>query len=248
MLVTLVVRRRFKNQNPARGRKRFPPLSGLVPLTFNLRTRTPQGDGNPQSAGLRCTLLNLRTRTPQGDGNNTVECYIIRNIIIFKNQNPARGRKHEALSVLMCAVMQFKNQNPARGRKRPFFVLKCFSYYDLRTRTPQGDGNLFFSFTSRCNSQFKNQNPARGRKPRKRCASDTIFHTFKNQNPARGRKLYPFQPLHLRGPYLRTRTPQGDGNRRCPSSPHAVWIFKNQNPARGRKPANSFLPLMRPPI
>ena len=39
----------------------------------------------------------------------------------FKNQNPARGRKHEALSVLMCAVMQFKNQNPARGRKRQSF-------------------------------------------------------------------------------------------------------------------------------
>ena len=38
---------------------------------------------------------------------------------VFKNQNPARGRKHEALSVLMCAVMQFKNQNPARGRSVP---------------------------------------------------------------------------------------------------------------------------------
>ena len=36
----------------------------------NLRTRTPQGDGNPLPVTVSYhNALNLRTRTPQGDGN-----------------------------------------------------------------------------------------------------------------------------------------------------------------------------------
>ena len=59
----------FKNQNPARGRKPS-ATKKFASCGFNLRTRTPQGDGNH----LRLCVLsrsrnNLRTRTPQGDGN-----------------------------------------------------------------------------------------------------------------------------------------------------------------------------------
>ena len=64
---------------------------------------------------------------------------------------------------------------------------------------------------------------------------------FKNQNPARGRKLRKAFPCYSRSPpYLRTRTPQGDGN--TPTSRHTrrnCAEFKNQNPARGRKPTSS---------
>ena len=60
---------------------------------------------------------------------------------------------------------------------------------------------------------------------------------FKNQNPARGRKqkllAVAFKPL---GYILRTRTPQGDGNRENKALLVAERVkFKNQNPARGRK-------------
>ena len=64
-----LARRGFKNQNPARGRKRQ-YRSGPLPI-WNLRTRTPQGDGNIFLSVLygRGREMNLRTRTPQGDGN-----------------------------------------------------------------------------------------------------------------------------------------------------------------------------------
>ena len=83
----------------------------------DLRTRTPQGDGNIvlKSRFIRL-FINLRTRTPQGDGN----CKCI------------------ATCFLLCS---FKNQNPARGRKPFDHTRKGFFYIDLRTRTPQGDGN-----------------------------------------------------------------------------------------------------------
>ena len=39
--------------------------------------------------------------------------------ILFKNQNPARGRKLYIIDDLNGnIVVQFKNQNPARGRKQ----------------------------------------------------------------------------------------------------------------------------------
>ena len=84
---------------------------------------------------------------------------------------------------------------------------------DLRTRTPQGDGN-FVSF---------DDNPQRREE-------------FKNQNPARGRKLVKDIKFRVSYNNLRTRTPQGDGNiiyQKC--LVHLINSFKNQNPARGRK-------------
>ena len=84
---------RFKNQNPARGRKLFKELFKRERFT-NLRTRTPQGDGNYLTVVDDLKKADdLRTRTPQGDGN-----------------------------AVGCAT------------------LRVFEQY-LRTRTPQGDGN-----------------------------------------------------------------------------------------------------------
>ena len=86
-----LARRGFKNQNPARGRK--PVLLRLFkPFPVDLRTRTPQGDGNSSRNCNSCSSSDLRTRTPQGDGNIfvlLVSCETLK----FKNQNPARGRK-----------------------------------------------------------------------------------------------------------------------------------------------------------
>ena len=59
----------------------------------------------------------------------------------FKNQNPARGRKRRARRAASVCCPQFKNQNPARGRKQKE-TTKRTSYIHLRTRTPQGDGNI----------------------------------------------------------------------------------------------------------
>ena len=96
----------------------------VVPLYLcqHLRTRTPQGDGNQ----LRCMILirhqhHLRTRTPQGDGNHECREWIADRAPLFKNQNPARGRKLLHLLCLMSYRDTFKNQNPARGRK----LLNC---------------------------------------------------------------------------------------------------------------------------
>ena len=60
--------------------------------------------------------------------------------LVFKNQNPARGRKRVPLCTHQFVKFLFKNQNPARGRK------------------------LATSFSSAFIMIFKNQNPARGRK------------------------------------------------------------------------------------
>ena len=86
-------------------------------MKINLRTRTPQGDGNCcTSRQSHRGERNLRTRTPQGDGNGDRTRRKKPSSSKFKNQNPARGRK----PVVLCA-------------------LYLFLFY-LRTRTPQGDG------------------------------------------------------------------------------------------------------------
>ena len=73
---------KFKNQNPARGRKlmRMCPISSNIGI--DLRTRTPQGDGNRNdSSSTNVFMFDLRTRTPQGDGNS--ECRFPANIITY---------------------------------------------------------------------------------------------------------------------------------------------------------------------
>ena len=60
----------------------------------DLRTRTPQGDGNVYfKYWFFLCVFNLRTRTPQGDGNIKPLVFFINPFGAFKNQNPARGRK-----------------------------------------------------------------------------------------------------------------------------------------------------------
>ena len=109
----------------------------------SLRTRTPQGDGNLFVFGIRLDYLNaLRTRTPQGDGNRTFRAWNVFACVDFKNQNPARGRKLSQEGLLLVPFPSFKNQNPARGRKLLTIAALTFSQKALRTRTPQGDGNL----------------------------------------------------------------------------------------------------------
>ena len=112
----------------------------------------------------------------------------------------------------------------------------------LRTRTPQGDGNLSKRLFSKSLFEFKNQNPARGRKQLHKGSFGTFSRAFKNQNPARGRKLsYGYEGFHLYQ-YLRTRTPQGDGNDYSQCTIFTRYErFKNQNPARGRKLASAAL-------
>ena len=111
---------------------------------------------------------------------------------------------------------------------------------NLRTRTPQGDGNFDvpISILAFAVVKFKNQNPARGRKPKLARIPLLVVVEFKNQNPARGRKHNPVLTFALRKTEnLRTRTPQGDGNPNTSGIvPDASYPkFKNQNPARGRK-------------
>ena len=62
-------------------------------------------------------------------------------------------------------------------------------------------------------NNFKNQNPARGRKRIKSMRFCAIAVSFKNQNPARGRKQERAdKAVNALTFFLRTRTPQGDGN------------------------------------
>ena len=93
----------------------------------------------------------------------------------FKNQNPARGRKHAMFKTVWASSYEFKNQNPARGRKPKILCYGSIYLYNLRTRTPQGDGNYFCRcpVAVTCN-EFKNQNPARGRKPQSVALNDIL--------------------------------------------------------------------------
>ena len=138
-----------------------------------------------------------------------------RGLALFKNQNPARGRKLSPLHGLKSPHAHLRTRTPqGDGNEADVNTLQV-KLADLRTRTPQGDGNSCFPSAESASSQsFKNQNPARGRKRRERRGQGLCCYT-----------------------YLRTRTPQGDGNNgHFLFSPLAVGLFKNQNPARGRKP------------
>ena len=112
----------------------------------DLRTRTPQGDGKICRRLIPSPPLLLRTRTPQGDGKTShfSPTAAARN---FKNQNPARGRK-ELSFVATVIIGIFKNQNPARGRKVRVVLVDPLFIFNLRTRTPQGDGKLSRSMHS----------------------------------------------------------------------------------------------------
>ena len=85
-------------------------------------------------------VTDLRTRTPQGDGNRLAltECERLQGL--FKNQNPARGRKHVMQLRFPSTHRAFKKQNPARGRKLRSSSRMRFCKAYLRNRTPQGDG------------------------------------------------------------------------------------------------------------
>ena len=181
-------RRGFKNQNPARGRKLLHNLlQGL--LCNHLRTRTPQGDGNPEGSSLPSLQAYLRTRTPQGDGNRRRRSRKARESIAFKNQNPARGRKHSHSSRLLSIRADLRTRTP-QGDGNINRVRAEIDEVNLRTRTPQGDGNFCATLvTTHLQTTFKNQNPARGRKQIRPPRSRTLQGKFKNQNPARGRKL-----------------------------------------------------------
>ena len=133
---------RFKNQNPARGRKLQKQLR-IVAFAINLRTRTPPGDGNSV-----CVLVRRHARAEfknqnPARGRKRRRVCLQGSVRSFKNQNPARGRKQMLKKAILNERKAFKNQNPARGRKPSLtsarITLYCFS--------------------------FKNQNPARGRKP-----------------------------------------------------------------------------------
>ena len=133
-----------------------------------LRTRTPQGDGNPPNTDNETDIMQiLRTRTPQGDGNCEKLCVILAKLKILRTRTP-QGDGNEKADADAAAAEAFKNQNPARGRK-------------LRTCS-----NILR------NSAFKNQNPARGRKQANDVPHQSQTCHFKNQNPARGRKLKGF--------------------------------------------------------
>ena len=110
---------RFKNQNPARGRK--PSARGYVSRKgTDLRTRTPQGDGNcdEKPSGRGGDFLHLRTRTPQGDGN----FFLV-----------------PALSHLL--TVNLRTRTPQGDGNPSAFDASVIVSPDLRTRTPQGDGN-----------------------------------------------------------------------------------------------------------
>ena len=56
---------------------------------------------------------------------------------------PRKGTETtSARTLLSCVRCIFKNQNPARGRKRLVYGDDVGDDLHLRTRTPQGDGNL----------------------------------------------------------------------------------------------------------
>ncbi len=69
----------------------------------------------------------LRTRTPQGDGNLSNRTRLTSLLDAFKNQNPARGRK-PAYTARVGALDEFKNQNPARGRKLLDAIIVVLAY------------------------------------------------------------------------------------------------------------------------
>ena len=48
---------------------------------------------------------------------------------MFKNQNPARGRKPVFLDLFKANLYLFKNQNPARGRKLRVVVVEDIPEY-----------------------------------------------------------------------------------------------------------------------
>ena len=158
----------------------------------DLRTRTPQGDGN-YSVYLKQFINedNLRTRTPQGDGNDTPLAYFARDAVFdLRTRTPQGDGNPDSIEGIRKMHDQFKNQNPARGRKLRASLAVLALHNHLRTRTPQGDGN-----------------------DKELTAWRILTASFKNQNPARGRK----QGLSLLEgsgtcEHLRTRTPQGDGN------------------------------------
>ena len=89
-----LARRGFKNQNPARGRKRG--VIGIFVRRIELFKNQNPARGRKL---LRIVLHRQKFRR-------------------FKNQNPARGRKQEIRRVGDRSLL-FKNQNPARGRSVP---------------------------------------------------------------------------------------------------------------------------------
>ena len=174
--------------------------------------RAAKGHFYPDTTRPR-TARFLRTRTPQGDGNEAnVSRHRFRNVL-FKNQNPARGRKPNPMISLRPCIDVFKNQNPARGRK----------HLQLRR-------------LRRLRHVFKNQNPARGRKPRDSLRLRCACLLLRTRTPQGDGNFSSRRRSASSSHFLRTRTPQGDGNE-CNASVLvcAPYIFKNQNPARGRK-------------
>ena len=184
----------------------------------NLRTRTPQGDGNTRRFEDPAAVIDdLRTRTPQGDGNVKIGKYSKVTVKDLRTRTP-QGDGNLCARLQRCPREEdhchLRTRTPQGDGNSAAYAYTAITVADLRTRTPQGDGNFVFRLCYLYRQlSFKNQNPARGRK---RCpASGTIrlfLGKFKNQNPARGRK-----PIHrkrhiLRHEHLRTRTPQGDGN------------------------------------
>ena len=166
----------------------------------NLRTRTPQGDGN--NAPCLCSSQkrnNLRTRTPQGDGNSLFPFLHPRvRESQFKNQNPARGRKLFFRKALNPSSFNLRTRTPQGDGNDSAIACKNPLTRNLRTRTPQGDGNVIilhapYSFFQK----FKNQNPARGRKRYYTLCIASCTHKFKNQNRARGRKLLASDPANI---------------------------------------------------
>ena len=86
---------------------------------MNLRTRTPQGDGNkPRRYAEYHSTSHLRTRTPQGDGN----FFLV-----------------PALSHLL--TVNLRTRTPQGDGNPSAFDASVIVSPDLRTRTPQGDGN-----------------------------------------------------------------------------------------------------------
>ena len=157
----------FKNQNPARGRKRKNEgFNSVCKYVFKNQNPARGRKRVELVADTICAVVDLRTRTPQGDGNSSRLNRMLTRLIIFKNQNPARGRKRISKFGFLSFISLFKNQNPARGRKPDEKIPHPIHFqHHLRTRTPQGDGNMHDVPRIRNGiAIFKNQNPARGRK------------------------------------------------------------------------------------
>ena len=109
------------------------------------------------------TARNLRTRTPQGDGNflSNVES---NQAFEFKNQNPARGRKLGDVVGTIMNKIHLRTRTPQGDGNRYCSLSPDMNFTNLRTRTPQGDGNVDITwYVLGLTRIFKNQNPARGR-------------------------------------------------------------------------------------